>query len=468
MTASDAPGGKEHAVPGRGARGDRRGGRRGVHQRVRPHRATSPSATPSRPDRYHTAGPRRPGLPALRRNYPSLIAPDLDLPAFRDVSCSGAQTKDMTQAQDVDPDPDNPPQFDALNPTRGSSRSASAATTSASPTSPRPAASSASRIPSARRAATSTRRAAPTRSPPGSTPCPEARCGARPDRPRAPRRRSSLSVTPPPPGDPCASSCAGRRCPSPPVTSIPSRRCREAAERHDPIVTVAHGEVLRRHLHPEHRSRRLPAADRPLGRARGSRRRCRPRPPEPSRDGGHRRGGPLTRCAPTAFRSADPDRPTRPAGNWSRTTWGSWAVIWNNERVEPLHRWAPHRGAAARADRPLDPPLGTARLRRDALHRAGERRRRRLGGLQHSTIGIGERLTVGYVVAPEVWGGGHASAIATASVAYAFDVLGAVELHVSVLSTNAASRRVLEKAGLRVDRDVDHGDHIEVIYVASR
>jgi hypothetical protein len=48
-------------------------------------------------------------------NYPHLIAPSLGQPAFRDVSCSGAQTKDMTASQDVDPDPDNPPQFDALD-----------------------------------------------------------------------------------------------------------------------------------------------------------------------------------------------------------------------------------------------------------------------------------------------------------------------------------------------------------------
>lgn len=48
-------------------------------------------------------------------NYPALIAPDLDQPAFRDVSCSGAQTKHMTEGQDVDPDPDNPPQFNGLD-----------------------------------------------------------------------------------------------------------------------------------------------------------------------------------------------------------------------------------------------------------------------------------------------------------------------------------------------------------------
>jgi len=50
-------------------------------------------------------------------NYPSLIAPGLRQPAFRDVSCSGARTRDMTSAQDVQPDPDNPPQLRAVDQT---------------------------------------------------------------------------------------------------------------------------------------------------------------------------------------------------------------------------------------------------------------------------------------------------------------------------------------------------------------
>lgn len=79
------------------------------------------------PDSYvalgdsYTAGPlitqqdtTIPGCLRSLSNYPHLIAP-LGQPAFRDVSCSGAQTKDMTAAQDVDPDPDNPPQLDALD-----------------------------------------------------------------------------------------------------------------------------------------------------------------------------------------------------------------------------------------------------------------------------------------------------------------------------------------------------------------
>src|SRR5215213_6433872 len=80
------------------------------------------------PDNYvalgdsYTAGPaitpQDPSIPGCLRsdaNYPNLVAPDLGLPAFRDVSCSGAQTKDMFATQDVSPDPDNPPQLNALN-----------------------------------------------------------------------------------------------------------------------------------------------------------------------------------------------------------------------------------------------------------------------------------------------------------------------------------------------------------------
>lgn len=47
-------------------------------------------------------------------NYAHLAAPKLGQPAFRDVSCSGAETEDMTAPQGVTPGP-NPPQFDALD-----------------------------------------------------------------------------------------------------------------------------------------------------------------------------------------------------------------------------------------------------------------------------------------------------------------------------------------------------------------
>jgi lysophospholipase L1-like esterase len=47
-------------------------------------------------------------------NYAHLAAPKLGQPAFRDVTCSGAETEDMTAPQGVTPGP-NPPQFDALD-----------------------------------------------------------------------------------------------------------------------------------------------------------------------------------------------------------------------------------------------------------------------------------------------------------------------------------------------------------------
>jgi hypothetical protein len=69
----------------------------------------------------YTAGPVIPvqqtnpaGCLRSDHNYPHLVAPSLSLPAFRDVSCSGATTADMTQPQNVTPGP-NPPQFDALD-----------------------------------------------------------------------------------------------------------------------------------------------------------------------------------------------------------------------------------------------------------------------------------------------------------------------------------------------------------------
>jgi RimJ/RimL family protein N-acetyltransferase len=144
------------------------------------------------------------------------------------------------------------------------------------------------------------------------------------------------------------------------------------------------------------------------------------------------------------------------------------AALWNDERVAPtiggerslqeqrerIERWDRHWrahgfGVTLFHERTTGRPIGW-------------------GGLQYSTIGIGERLTFGYVVAPDAWGRGYATEIATASVTHAFDVLGAEQLHASVLSTNRASRRVLEKAGLAVQTEIDHGNHIEVIYVVER
>ncbi len=68
----------------------------------------------------YTAGPLIPnpvlplGCLKSSNNYPRLAAPTIGL-QLRDASCSGAQTEDMTQPQDVDPDGPNPPQFNSLD-----------------------------------------------------------------------------------------------------------------------------------------------------------------------------------------------------------------------------------------------------------------------------------------------------------------------------------------------------------------
>lgn len=68
----------------------------------------------------YTAGPLIPvqrvehvGCLRSTNNYPSLLARDLDASSFTDASCSGADTTDMTNSQDLAVG-SNPPQFDAL------------------------------------------------------------------------------------------------------------------------------------------------------------------------------------------------------------------------------------------------------------------------------------------------------------------------------------------------------------------
>jgi RimJ/RimL family protein N-acetyltransferase len=67
-----------------------------------------------------------------------------------------------------------------------------------------------------------------------------------------------------------------------------------------------------------------------------------------------------------------------------------------------------------------------------------------------SLEGRGEdRLTLGYALAPEVWGKGLASEAVAAVLDAAFQLTHAVEVDASAHVENPASRRVLEKVGLR-------------------
>jgi ribosomal-protein-alanine N-acetyltransferase len=68
-------------------------------------------------------------------------------------------------------------------------------------------------------------------------------------------------------------------------------------------------------------------------------------------------------------------------------------------------------------------------------------------GLQH--LEDGPEIEVGYRFLKEHWGHGYATECAEASIAYGFDELGLERIVAVALESNLASRRVLEKCGLR-------------------
>lgn len=62
---------------------------------------------------------------------------------------------------------------------------------------------------------------------------------------------------------------------------------------------------------------------------------------------------------------------------------------------------------------------------------------------------LGDEIELGYTLARGAWGRGYATELGRALLAHAFDVLGAERVVALVEPGNAASRRVLEKLGMR-------------------
>jgi ribosomal-protein-alanine N-acetyltransferase len=65
-------------------------------------------------------------------------------------------------------------------------------------------------------------------------------------------------------------------------------------------------------------------------------------------------------------------------------------------------------------------------------------------------------VEVGYAIVPERWGEGLATEAAAAAVDIAFKRLDLDALVAFTLTTNAASRRVLEKVAFAYDQDFEH------------
>jgi ribosomal-protein-alanine N-acetyltransferase len=86
------------------------------------------------------------------------------------------------------------------------------------------------------------------------------------------------------------------------------------------------------------------------------------------------------------------------------------------------------------------------------------------GGLQYTyTAGLND-VEAGWAIVPERWGQGLATELADACVEVAFDQLGLLELVAFTLPDNAASRRVMEKAGFTYERDIVHAGLPHVLY----
>jgi RimJ/RimL family protein N-acetyltransferase len=90
------------------------------------------------------------------------------------------------------------------------------------------------------------------------------------------------------------------------------------------------------------------------------------------------------------------------------------------------------------------------------------------GGLRRVQVGGRDEVEVSYALVPAFWGQGLATELAVAAVRVGFEVLGLPELVCFTLLTNARSRRVMEKAGFRYERDVEHAGLPHALYRLRR
>jgi RimJ/RimL family protein N-acetyltransferase len=86
------------------------------------------------------------------------------------------------------------------------------------------------------------------------------------------------------------------------------------------------------------------------------------------------------------------------------------------------------------------------------------------GGLRRWILDDRPEVELGYGLMPEFWGKGLATELARESVDVAFTALKAPGLISFTLPDNRGSRRVMEKAGLRYERDIVHADLPHVLY----
>jgi len=84
--------------------------------------------------------------------------------------------------------------------------------------------------------------------------------------------------------------------------------------------------------------------------------------------------------------------------------------------------------------------------------------------LRRVTVGGRREVEVGYGLRPEFWGRGLATELAVESVRVGFEELQLPSLVSFTLSTNVASRRVMEKAGFVFESDIVYANLPHVLY----
>jgi ribosomal-protein-alanine N-acetyltransferase len=86
------------------------------------------------------------------------------------------------------------------------------------------------------------------------------------------------------------------------------------------------------------------------------------------------------------------------------------------------------------------------------------------GGLRRLQVGGREEIEIGYALLPGYWGRGLATEVARTSARVGFETLRCTELVAFATPSNRASRRVMEKTGLRYERDIVYAELPHVLY----
>ena len=79
-----------------------------------------------------------------------------------------------------------------------------------------------------------------------------------------------------------------------------------------------------------------------------------------------------------------------------------------------------------------------------------------------------DAVDLGYRLLPEYWGQGLATEASQACIAFGFDVLGLDRIIGLVIPQNAASIRVLEKVGMKLDGEIEYEGQAALQYSVRR